>query len=226
MKEGFGDRIRRFVDNLGTPQKFGPGWTSESTQVAAGFESKKAIEKLKALATIDDLTGLENIRSFKERMEKAFISLYRVEKHRTNETPVISIAMGDIDNFKLINDAYGHPTGDRVLQAVAKVLKDGMRGDGNSAARYGGEEFVFGFIGLDEDKALKKIIERIREEIEKLQIRSDDGKIIPVTMSFGVTSTKNDAQTLDGAIRQADAALSKAKKTDGKNCAVLFSTTA
>ncbi|MDO8482129.1 MAG: GGDEF domain-containing protein [bacterium] len=180
---------------------------------------KEKVGKLETLTTRDvSLTDLENVRTFKERMNKAFVSLFREGHKRESEPKVISIVMGDVDNFKKINDTYGHQAGDKVLKVISKILKDSVR-DNDSAARYGGEEFSLGFIGLGEEDTLSRM-EGVRQAIEKLHITTDDGRVMPVTMSFGITSSKN-ARTLEGAIKQADTALYEAKG-NGRNRTTLF----
>ena len=190
-----------------------------------GLEDEKA--KLETLNKTDELTDLETLGYFKERMNKAFVSLFSIEKHRPNEPDVISIVMGDIDGFKQINDTRGHQFGNEVLKAVGKLLKASVR-DSDSAARYGGEEFALGFVGLDETEALR-IVEKLRSTIESTPITAANGEAVSITMSFGITSTKN-ARTLEGALTQADTALYEAKGKNGtkenippKNKTVLFS---
>ena len=189
------------------------------------LEDEKA--KLETLNKTDELTDLETLGYFKERMNKAFVSLFSIEKHRPNEPDVISIVMGDIDGFKQINDTRGHQFGNEVLKAVGKLLKASVR-DSDSAARYGGEEFALGFVGLDETEALR-IVEKLRSTIESTPITAANGEAVSITMSFGITSTKN-ARTLEGALTQADTALYEAKGKNGtkenippKNKTVLFS---
>lgn len=184
-----------------------PGLTEKDAQETGTLAARAAIEKLETLVTKDTLTGLENRRSFGERMERAFGRFSGGRGHGEEHEKAISIVFCDIDHFKTINDRFGHAAGDAALKAVAEVLRNKERPE-DSAARWGGEEFVLGFVGMNESEAIKRA-EEIRTLIEGLEI-VHDGKRIKITMSFGVTSTdKADSLTL--AVKQADEALYEAK---------------
>ena len=95
----------------------------------------KANTELTALSSTDRLTGLPNRRSYDERLHELWeVSLERDEP--------LSAVMIDVDHFKRLNDAHGHPYGDRVLQRVASLLQQALRGEGDFVARFGGEEFI------------------------------------------------------------------------------------
>ena len=165
-------------------------------------------EELKLLAMRDALTGCYNRRALFERFEAL------IEKSRADASPLCCI-MCDIDHFKSINDTYGHATGDKVLQAVAKALGSGLR-DADVLARYGGEEFCIALPGVELDEALL-IAERLRSEIESRAgrgIRGTPG--VPVTSSFGVMPFTPDMADAAVLIDHADKALYVSKHT-GRN---------
>jgi diguanylate cyclase (GGDEF)-like protein len=165
-------------------------------------------EELRSIAMRDALTGCYNRRALFERFEGM------VAKARGDGSPLCCI-MTDIDHFKSINDTYGHATGDKVLQAVAKALGSGLR-DADVLARYGGEEFCIALPGVEIDEALL-IAERLRTEVETRAgkgIRGTPG--VAVTSSFGVMTfhpAMADAAVL---IDEADKALYLSKKA-GRN---------
>lgn len=183
---------------------------------------REQVAKLQELAYKDELTGLFNRRGFKEGAE-GFLSEVSWDKEQSDQRKSIfiknfSVAMFDIDDFKKLNDAYGHETGDRALQFMAEVVNENVR-DIDLAARWGGEEIVLGLIGASEEDAYK-IAERIRTQIEgeKLKI---GGEEVHFTVSGGVCSYEQ-AKGFDELLALADKALYKAKE-GGKNRIVKFS---
>jgi diguanylate cyclase (GGDEF)-like protein len=138
-----------------------------------------------------------------------------IEQVRRNHHP-IGLIMLDIDDFKAVNDTYGHLQGDAVLRQVARVLRENSR-DADTPARYGGEELSLILPHTDLDGAYA-IAERIRSAVEGLRVARTDGPgVLRITASVGVTaSTAGDKDSL---IADADAALYEAKRR-GKNCTV------
>ena len=123
--------------------------------------------------------------------------------------------MMDLDDFKLVNDTYGHQQGDEVLAQVAGVLRDHSR-ELDTPARYGGEEMavVLPQTGVE---GAEMLAERIREAVEALRVpRVRGGGVLSVTASFGVASVPDVAADREGLIAAADAALYRAKR-GGKN---------
>jgi len=157
-------------------------------------------------AVTDELTGLTNHRRFQELLSA------EIEQVRRYHHP-IALIMLDIDNFKLINDTYGHQQGDLVLRRVARVLAETSR-EADFPARYGGEELAVILPHTDLDGAYA-IAERIRTAIASMRIpRLDERGELSVTASLGVASfTDGDKDAL---IAEADAALYEAKR-QGKN---------
>lgn len=171
-------------------------------------ELKEANKQLKEMAFRDGLTGLFNHRYFKDLMAR---ELNRSERYNNS----LSFMMLDLDDFKKINDKFGHPVGDIVLQEVSKAIQHSIRAC-DIAARYGGEEFI---VVLPETilKEAMVVAERLRRTVEDLTITADNHSI-NVTISVGLTSyivTKNKKKQSD-IISEADSALYHAKK-NGRN---------
>ena len=161
--------------------------------------------RLRELALRDGMTGLFNRRAFEE--------LLTVEGERRGEGP-LSLLMIDIDNFKSINDRFGHPVGDEVIVAVGKVIGEECRG-GDLAARYGGEEFAVLLPGAGVTSATG-VAERIRGRIASIGF-SFSFQDFTVTGSFGVACRlEPQACAVRDLIGQADSALYVAKRS-GKN---------
>ena len=125
----------------------------------------------------------------------------------------LSVLMFDLDNFKGVNDTYGHECGDIVLQQVADVIKTSIR-DTDLAARYGGEEFVAMLPGADIDVAVM-IAERIRSRIEAMEIIYDN-KSVKITISIGIAQYLHDKENTKSLVNRSDVALYTSKRT-GKN---------
>lgn len=149
------------------------------------------------------------------KMRHYFLTILGETMHRARSSgEPLSIAMLDLDNFKHLNDNYGHLFGDEVLQTVSALLLSKIR-QTDLAARYGGEEFIILLPATAADKAVE-VSERIRMGVEALQF-SSKGEQITVTLSIGVVQFEplRDEST-DGIIERADRALYKAKGA-GKN---------
>lgn len=134
----------------------------------------------------------------------------------------LTVAMLDIDHFKQVNDKYGHPVGDKVLRRVAEVVLRSIRFNlGDFAIRYGGDEFLI-IVPNDLDVA-KKIIEKIRGEIEKISFDNDDKYPKNITISCGLTNLAengndgNYKEIADAMTNRADRALYESKRKDEKN---------
>jgi diguanylate cyclase (GGDEF)-like protein len=178
-------------------------------QATLALENVELHQEVQRQAVTDKLTGLANHGRFQEVLGS------EMEQVRRYHYPV-GLIMLDIDNFKQINDTYGHPQGDQVLQNVARVLRDNSR-EADWAARYGGEEMALILPHTDLEGSYA-IAERVRTSIAALRIPLLDGHgLIQVTASIGVTaSSEGDKNAL---ISEADAALYQAKR-DGKNRSV------
>ena len=165
----------------------------------------KAEMRLKVLASVDALTGLNNRSHFEADAEQ---HIARFQRSGISSAVVIA----DVDFFKKINDTYGHEAGDLVLVAVSRLLKKELR-EVDSLARWGGEEFVF----LMHETGLPQAIavtERIRDAVEATSV-SYHATEIRCTMSFGITALLPH-DTLGDAIARADRALYRSK-SQGRN---------
>lgn len=178
------------------------------------------IRELQKLVTKDPLTGLYNRRGFEEEVSRIIKDItYAAENPETRRhffVDSISILFFDIDNFKKLNDVYGHKTGDQVLQHVAHIISGKVR-NVDFVARWGGEEIVAALVGTHEDDAYKKA-EEIRAAI-KSRVKAKD---TPITVSVGVASF-DEGVSLKELIEQADKAMYEAKHNRGKDNTVRFS---
>ncbi len=183
------------------------------------------MKRLKALVHRDELTGLLNRRGVIDEFGALFKEALFEKDHTEFRKGVIikdfSVIFLDIDNFKKINDTYGHDEGDHVLKGVAHVLKSHIR-DIDAVGRLGGEEFVIALLGAREGKAYEKG-EEIRSLIsENVHVNND--KNLPLTASIGVASLhQSQAITLEDLIACADKAMYEAKTQRGKNNVVKYS---
>ena len=162
--------------------------------------------ELNKMATIDPLTEINNRRTFMHVGEEMFAYAKRYQK-------VFSVILMDIDFFKKINDTYGHQVGDKVLKAVAKLLKEQLR-ESDILARYGGEEFIVLVPETDINAALL-IAENIRHAVEKIAITTDK-ETVRCTLSLGVSQYHQEITSLDELVNIADQALYRAKH-NGRN---------
>ena len=169
---------------------------------------EQANRRLEELATIDELTGLYNRRRFLEMLEA------EIERSRRYGAPM-ALVMADIDQFKSINDTYGHSFGDRVLLEVAKLLRTGARAT-DAVARYGGDEFMVLMPNTTAEEAVSAA-ERVRRQMAQRTV-SDERQSARVTLSAGIAAlSSGGAATGDALVREADEALYAAKHS-GRNC--------
>jgi diguanylate cyclase (GGDEF)-like protein len=183
-----------------------------ASQVTTKIELGRAHEKIYQLATTDGLTGLSNHRTFQLALDNM---LHRALRQSTPLTMVLC----DLDYFKKVNDTYGHPFGDAVLQEVARVLANTVR-KVDLAARYGGEEFALLLEDSDSTGARRQA-ERARQAINALEFQHADSTV-RVSMSFGLASFPGDAEDKSDLISKADQALYRAK-AKGRNLTVCWS---
>jgi diguanylate cyclase (GGDEF)-like protein/PAS domain S-box-containing protein len=169
---------------------------------------KNLEEELSHQVNHDFLTGVSSRSWF---MRQAEIELNRAIRYNNP----LSLLMLDIDFFKSINDAHGHPAGDAVLKSVADICKHILR-DSDVIGRFGGEEFALLLPETDHHQALI-VAERLRTGIEKAKIMLPLDKVtLQLTVSIGVTSLVTKTDTLESLIAQADKTLYEAKNT-GRN---------
>ena len=176
-------------------------------RVKIQMEHQEMIEKLEFLASHDPMTGIYNRRKFFELANRKF----------AESSEALYAAMMDIDRFKKINDTYGHPTGDQVIKAVTGVVSENVDDDA-VFGRLGGEEFAVVCRNLVQEDVVEKL-ELIREKVEQLEIRSENGELIRCTISEGVAKADETTESLDELLQRADEMLYKAKGS-GRNKAV------
>lgn len=175
--------------------------------VLSQVDIQRQRDDLAALARRDPLTGLGNRRSFDE-------SLPGAQRRARRQGLGLAVLMIDIDHFKRLNDTYGHPEGDRRLQAVAAIIDGCLQRGDDLLARYGGEEFIAALPSSDVAHAMA-MGERIRVAVEDAALPSGPSS---VTVSIGVAWLAADArQEPDSVVERADQALYRAKRA-GRNC--------
>ena len=169
----------------------------------------KANSQLTKLATTDPLTNLSNRRDMLTKIE------YEQQRFDRNGKPFV-LLMADVDDFKLINDKYGHDGGDFVLKSIAVQMKSVVRKQ-DIVGRWGGEEFLLLLpdTGLEGGKALA---DKIQSNISMTPYLFSKNKI-PVTITFGV-AVYDRKMIVDNCIKIADRALYRGKR-NGKNCVVV-----
>jgi diguanylate cyclase (GGDEF)-like protein len=177
-------------------------------QAAVSIENVGLHETVERQAVTDELTGLFNRRRFQEAMAT------EVERSKRFGQPV-GLVLLDLDDFKAVNDTYGHQQGDLVLREVARVLRETSR-EIDEPARYGGEELAVVLPGTDLEGAYN-LAERVRAGIEELALPLLDGDgTLRVTASFGVATLPGSADDMRELVAAADEALYRAKRA-GKN---------
>jgi diguanylate cyclase (GGDEF)-like protein len=164
------------------------------------------VEDSRRLADTDGLTGLVNRRAFTMAMRT---ELARCDRHGYP----LTFLLLDVDHFKMINDQRGHAAGDRVLSGLGALFAEQLR-ICDVVARWGGEVFVGPLTSTDLWGGLATA-ERIRSTAESLELRSETGELIPITVSIGV-ATRDRGESLDAALERADQAMYRAKE-GGRN---------
>ncbi|NEQ72531.1 MAG: diguanylate cyclase [Okeania sp. SIO2C9] len=173
-----------------------------------------ANEKLFQFATLDGLTKIANRRLFDQY-------IHREWRRMAREKAPISLIFCDVDYFKLYNDTYGHPAGDKCLQKIAKAIKAKVKRPGDLVARYGGEEFVV-VLPRTDAKGGYYVAESIRRRVMNLNLVNTASKVSPfVTLSLGVASAIPLPEfPLEKLIKTADEALYQAKQ-EGRNMTIV-----
>jgi diguanylate cyclase len=165
-------------------------------------ELRSKLETVEAEANLDPLTDLFNRRSLERALEE-FFTLCKQSKMS------FSLVLIDFDDFKYVNDNYGHHVGDLVLARVAKILRTNMRAK-DIVGRWGGDEFMAILPNTDLENA-KKVVERIKSQIGKMEILAE-GKRFKVSISAGVVQFGENFQSLLDMIKEADRLMYEDKK--------------
>jgi diguanylate cyclase (GGDEF)-like protein len=185
-----------------------------ATQAVTALQSARQYDEIKRLTIIDSLTPAYNHRFFQDALSK------EIHRHarKGNE---LALAMLDIDNFKSINDGFGHPVGDEILRGLVDELMANAR-DSDVVARYGGEEFAIIFPDTPSTSA-RDAANRMRALVESRAFPlPQEGKTMRITVSIGIAVYPRDGETRADLIARADEALYFAKK-NGKNQVALAS---
>jgi len=168
--------------------------------IAIGVENAVLYERLEALATIDDLTGLYNRRYFYQKLSE---EIARASRQKTG----LILMFMDLDNFKVYNDTFGHLAGDKLLSVFGKILRDNLRKGTDYAFRYGGDEFAV-ILTSSSIEGASKVAERIAREFEHYEFEI-------VGVSFGIAEYEEGINE-DRLVALADMALYEAKRSGGR----------
>ena len=172
-------------------------------------------DKMNSLIIRDGLTGLFNKTYIHQRLDEEF---YRSKRFDHD----LSLMMIDLDNFKALNDRFGHAVGDHLLRYFSQVIADTIR-PSDIAARYGGEEFLIILPETRKEEA-QIVAERLLNRTSLYPFRVDSRKEdVPFTISIGVTAYPDQGESAEDLVVMADQALYKAKK-DGKNKVAVYET--
>ncbi|GAB6070785.1 hypothetical protein JCM30760_18820 [Thiomicrorhabdus hydrogeniphila] len=172
---------------------------------------KQSQEELAFLAHHDVLTGLDNRNSLQQRILQA------IKKSQRSKN-CFALCFIDLDNFKFINDSYGHKAGDELLIAVSKLIKKTVR-DSDAVARFGGDEFVILLEDIEHNSEVSLIADKLLKAFSN-PIHFDSHNLV-ITISMGVSVYPQDATTLDLLLKNADIAMYEAKRK-GKNRYALY----
>lgn len=183
-----------------------------AAHISLAIANIKLHETLKMRAIIDPLTTLYNRSYLNESLER---DVQRANRQKSR----LVIVMMDIDDFKMINDTYGHEAGDRVLHEIGKTLSQNTR-QSDLLCRYGGEEFLIALYDASKEEAYKQI-ESLRQQIEKMVVSFGHNILGSFSASFGIAICPEDGDTMEKVIAAADTALYQSKNT-GKNKITLY----
>jgi len=172
----------------------------------------KLFQETKRLSVTDGLTGLYNSRYFYKFLD---LEISRTKRYGSS----FSLMLFDIDNFKRLNDTYGHQAGDEVLQELARIFKSVSR-ETDIVVRYGGEEFVIILPNTAEEEAIA-LANRILQAVQETKIKINPKEKVSITVSGGVASFPQNASSAKGLLNAADNAMYAAKSA-GKNTIVCF----
>jgi diguanylate cyclase (GGDEF)-like protein len=206
-RENFGTLVL-YGDEFTSDQRESAGWLVGHAVIA--LDNARQHRTVEQQALVDSLTGLANRRLCTAALEKELARATRFDEPLT-------LVLADIDDFKRINDRWGHPTGDDVLRAFADRLQESVR-EIDLAGRWGGEEFALLLPGTDLEGG-RRLAERIRETLAGQRMLAPDGEEISVTASFGIASFPL-VTGQSKLVAAADAALYEAKRT-GKDRVVV-----
>lgn len=192
-RDAFGNHVR-------------PTLSALASQLAVALSNADSVRRLEELATTDGLTGCFNKRYFNDQLTAKLGAAGRFSRK-------LSLIIVDLDHFKVVNDTYGHATGDVVIKELGAIMLR-IKRETDIVARFGGEEFCLLCEETDTGGA-QLLAERLRQELERTTFETELGKL-KVTCSLGVATFPDLARTRDGLFETADRALYKAKHA-GRN---------
>ncbi|MDH4161208.1 MAG: diguanylate cyclase [Nitrospirota bacterium] len=170
-------------------------------------DRKRLIDRLEILSSVDGLTGLLNRRALTEQLT------YEIDRARRYGS-ALSIILCDMDNLKEINDRHGHLAGDMAIQMVSATLRNVLRSV-DIAGRYGGDEFLL-IVPETQIEGVRSLAEKIREAIQRTEIRVDKEKTLAMSLSMGIATLASLPEDVDGLISRVDTALYNSKHS-GRN---------
>lgn len=173
------------------------------------FDLRRQVAETHQAAMTDALTGLPNRRAYEERAAQ------ELARWRRFSEPLV-LVVWDVDDFKHINDVFGHKAGDKALALIARILRESLR-ETDFIARYGGEEFVVLLTGADTDDALR-VAEMMRSSVEQAGMHSHN-KPVKITLSGGIAQLQGD-ETIEQLFERADKAMYQAKQFGKNRCVV------
>ncbi|TAK01676.1 MAG: diguanylate cyclase [Chloroflexota bacterium] len=173
-----------------------------ANEAAMALENARLYEAARTLADRDPLTGFLNHRALYELLGEEFVRARRARRP-------LSLLMLDIDDFKLVNDTFGHQFGDRCLVHLADVVRSTLRAS-DVPARYGGDEFAVIVVDADPEAA-EAVASRITEELARNPLVADGRGPVPISVSIGVASVEPDIRTVTDLVAAADARMYTAK---------------
>ncbi len=198
------DGTIRYILDRGFPVRNEAGELIRMAGTAVDFtQAFRVREELRKLAHTDSLTGAVNRRTFDDLLEHQV-------KYATRTGQPLSVGMIDLDNFKLVNDRYGHPAGDAALKLVAEILRERVRAS-DVVARIGGDEFAVILSGCDQQNC-REMLESVARRVRDSVIELPPDKRLSVTMSIGATTLSKRHVAPAELMARADQALYQAKR--------------
>jgi diguanylate cyclase (GGDEF)-like protein len=203
--------LRRYLDHGELPE-LPTGYQDEAGKLMSDvrYVAERLDQSLRSLgeqAATDPLTGVYNRRVAQERL---YEDLARVERGRG----AFTLALLDLDQFKPVNDRFGHGAGDACIKHVASVLSRNVRGE-DWVARWGGDEFLVRVSEAGEASSGDQALERLAEELRKSPARLPNGEEVRLTFSGGLVRCSGQGDDVEGLLERADEALYRAKRDGG-----------